>query len=130
MKAEFYKIGDVVEHTPSSALTAGSLVFIDDKFPAVAVQDIAANTPGNVRIKGIFKVEAAAVTGDVGDPIGWDLNGSPYGGEASSGAATTTLASADHFLGTLVKELTATDGYAYVLFNEFMAKALVHGVPA
>jgi len=120
MEAQLYKQGDVIQHTPGSALSAGQIIQVDSDRIGVCDNAIAASALGNVRVKGVFKIEAAAVVGNVGDVIGWDENGSSVLGTASAGAATTSLVDADFMLGSLVEALAAADGYAYVAINEFV----------
>lgn len=115
-EARYFAEGDVIDHTPSSALSGGDILQVGGR-AAVAVDDIAASALGAVRVKGIMRVEAAAVCGNVGDPVWWDDNGTPVGGSAT-GAATTIKANGDYYLGILTQELETTDGYALVAFNE------------
>lgn len=121
MEAIFYREGDLLKYTPGADITGGQVLQVDSDRAAVADRDIDydASETGSVRVKGIFKIQAAAVVGNVGDVVWWDDDGSPYGGTASSGAATTSAASGDYPLGSLTYPLTATDGYAYVALNEY-----------
>ena len=112
-----YKEGNYLDYTPGSAKVAGEIVQIGN-LAAMCSTAIAASALGAAQVRGVIKAVAAAVTGSVGDLIGWDEDGDPYGGTAGTGAATTILSDADFLLGTLETALTATDGVAKVLLNE------------
>lgn len=111
-----YKIGDVIDHTPAAALTAGQMLQVGGR-AAMAVSDIAAGVLGAIQVVGIIKVNAAAVTGNEGDNVYWDENGTPVGG-STTGAATTIGANGDFWIGTLTADLAATDGIAKVKLND------------
>ena len=117
-EAQNYSAGDFVDYTPGSAVVAGQIVQIGNR-AAMCATAIAASALGAAQIRGIVKARAAAVTGNVGDLVGWDDDGDPYGDTAGLGAATTILANADYLLGTLAKALTATDGEAQIDLNVF-----------
>lgn len=112
-----YQEGNYLDYTPGTVKVAGEIVQIGI-LAAMCSTAIAAGAKGAAQVRGLIKVVAAAVTGSVGDLIGWDEDGDPYGGTAGTGAATTILANADFILGTLETALTATDGVARVLLNE------------
>jgi hypothetical protein len=111
-----YSAGDFIDYTPGSVKVAGEIVQIGTR-AAMCATAIAASALGAAQVRGIVKARAAAVTGIVGELIGWDDDGDPYGGTAGTGAATTILADADYLLGRLAKALTATDGEAQVDLN-------------
>jgi predicted RecA/RadA family phage recombinase len=72
----FKHIGDVIDYTPSSALSAGEIVVEQDLIGQV-VNDIAANEPGSLRIEGI--INAPKLSTDVvaiGDVLYWDAGNS------------------------------------------------------
>lgn len=120
MEAQYYQDGLMIDHTPAAALAGGQVIQLESGPAAVAgPSDIAANVKGAVYIEGIFKIQAAAVTGVIDTVVGWDEDGDPYGGTAGSGAATTSLVDADFIIGSLAAALTATDGYAYVRLNKY-----------
>lgn len=116
-EAQNWQEGNLLDYTPGSAVVAGQVVQIGN-LAAICATAIAASVLGAAQVRGVVKVVAAAVTGAIGDVIGWDEDGDPYGGTASSGAATTMLQDADFILGSLVTAVTATDGVAYVLLND------------
>lgn len=117
-EAQNYSAGEFIDYTPAGAVVAGQIVQIG-KRAAMCATAIAASVLGAAQIRGVVKVQAAAVTGNIGDLVGWDEDGDPYGGTAGTGAATTILANADFLLGTLAKALTATDGEALTDLNVF-----------
>lgn len=114
-----YQAGVYLGHTPAAAKVAGEIIEVGGR-GAMCASAIAANVQGAVQVKDVIKVRAAAVSGDAGDPIGWDDDGDPVGGTAGSGAATTVLSDADFLLGSLTEDLAATDGEAKVALNEYV----------
>lgn len=110
--------GDYLDYTPAAPVVAGQVVQAGGR-AGICASAIGANVKGAVQVKGIIKVKAAAISGNVGDPIGWDENGTPVGGTAT-GAATTTLSAADFIIGSLVAALADTDGVAQVALNEII----------
>ena len=117
MESNFHKVGDVRPYTPAAATIGGAVCQVSTGLAGIAVNDIAASVEDDIRIQGIFKVQAAAVVGNVGDNVWWDDDGDPYGGTAGTGAATTSAVDGDYWLGTLTVALTATAGQAYVALN-------------
>jgi len=113
-----YQEGQYLDHTPAAALTAGQIVEAGGR-AGMASTAIAASAKGAAQVKGVIKVVAAAVDGLKGDVVGWDEDGDPYGGTAGTGALTTNLVDADFVLGSLVADLAAADGVAYVAMNEY-----------
>ena len=76
----FVSRGDRIKHTPSSALSAGSVVVLA-QLVGVTTEDIAAGQTGSLAIEGIFELprESLILGGiAVGKPIWWD----PTPGEA------------------------------------------------
>jgi len=119
-EAQNLQEGDFLDYTPAAAKTAGQVVQVAGR-AGICATAIAALVRGSVKVKGVVKMRAAAVAGNAGGNIGWDEDGNPYGGTAGTGAATTTLSNADFLVGTLTKDLTATDGEAEIELNEFVA---------
>lgn len=118
-EAEFYAAGESVDHTPSGALTAGDVVQVQGELAGIVpTGGIAISTAGAIVTKGIAKVACVGVAMSAGAIIGWDENGTPYGG-STTGACTNRLADADFVMGTLVAAVTATQGYAYVALNKY-----------
>ncbi|MDD5327422.1 MAG: DUF2190 family protein [Phycisphaerae bacterium] len=115
-EAQNYQEGGSLDYTPTAARTAGQIVQVGGQAGMCATA-IAANVKGSLRVQGIIKGRAAAVTGNDGDLVGWDEDGDPYGDTAGLGALTTELRNADFLVGRLRKVLTATDGVAIVELN-------------
>lgn len=70
--AVFIQEGSAIDHTPSSALSAGDVVVQAD-LVGVVVQDIAANELGALKVEGIFDFDKLG--SDVinfGDELFWD----------------------------------------------------------
>ena len=120
VKAKNYKLGDMMDYLNSSGalISGGDPVQICDGIIGIPTNDIANGASDSLQIGGIIAVEAAAVIGNAGDNIWYDANGSPVGGTASSGAATTSAPDGDYWLGTLAVALTAADGIAYIFLNK------------
>jgi len=118
--------GDYLDYTPAVNRTAGEVVQVGG-LAGLCATTIVANALGAAQVKGVVKVRAAAITGNDGDPVGWDEDGDPYGDTAGIGAVTTKLSDADFLIGSLRKALTATDGEAVVELNAYgrVRKALV-----
>lgn len=115
-KAYLWKEGSELDHTSAAAALGGAPVQAGGR-AAIVSTDVAAGGTVGVATQGIFKIEATTAVGKVGDPVFWDADGSPYGGTASSGAATTSPAAGDWFLGSLTAAKGATDTHAYVALN-------------
>ena len=115
-KGTIWKEGQLVDYTAVAAVAGGTPVQAGGR-AGVTMTDIAAAASGAACVSGIAKIVATAAVGKVGDPVFWDANGSPYGGVASSGAATTLASAGDFFLGSLTKAHAATDADAYVALN-------------
>lgn len=122
-KAEFHKAGDVVDYTNAgeTAIVAGDPIEVGEGLNGIAVSDIAVGGSGSVRIAGIVKIVCDNSEGVAGALVGWDINGSPVGGVATSGAATVTGGSMDFELGRLVSAKVAADTVCYVKLGTAMA---------
>jgi predicted RecA/RadA family phage recombinase len=88
-QAVFVQEGSEVDYTPGANVAAGAVV-VQSTLVGVAKRPIAANTLGSLSIRGLFDAAKAAVAFTAGAAVYWDEDGNPVGGEASSGAATTT----------------------------------------
>jgi predicted RecA/RadA family phage recombinase len=88
----FIQNGDSIDHTPSSAVTAGDVVVLGTNLVAIAKSDIAADTLGALSINGMY--ECPKVTGSISAnaALYWDDDADPVGGTAGSGALTTNSA--------------------------------------
>ena len=115
-ESKVYKVGDVIDHTPAGAVVGGQVLSIGG-LAAIASDDIAASTLGSVVIEGLIQFRAAAVAAEAGDPVGWDENGT--GVDGNTGALTVNPATWDFVVGSLAKDLAATDGVAIVRLNKF-----------
>jgi predicted RecA/RadA family phage recombinase len=58
MSAKFDKIADVIDHTPTSAVSSGDVVAVGGLI-GVALEDIAANALGSLAIRGQFELDLA-----------------------------------------------------------------------
>ncbi len=119
-EAKFHQTGDTLDYTPAAAVVAGQVVQAGGR-AGIAVAAIAASVLGAVRVKGVIEVNKAQVSGNVGDPVGWDEDGDPYNGTAGSGALTTSLFNMDFLVGSLTAAAAATDETAKVALNEYVA---------
>tara|TARA_R110002072_G_scaffold238769_3_gene396390 strand:- start:10357 stop:11040 length:684 start_codon:yes stop_codon:yes gene_type:complete len=77
-----------IDHTPSSAVTAGDVVVTGARVE-IARTDIAADRQGSLSCEGIYDIVKVTGAIAVGVDVFWDADGDPVGGTAGSGAATT-----------------------------------------
>ncbi len=120
-----HKTGDYADYTPGSGVLAGAVVVVGT-LPLIAPVAIAANVKGVLALNGIFKVPQKAEIITAGDAVYWDASGNPYGGTASSGAATGATASV-YIMGVAVLTTTATDTYVYVSLHSAKRTATIGG---
>lgn len=76
--ATYVQKGETIDYTPSGAVTAGTIVNLG-AFIGIANHDIAANTLGQLTIRGVWDIVKATTTGKgcaAGVPIYWDFNNS------------------------------------------------------
>ena len=119
VKAKNFKKGEYIDYAPSgSAVVAGDPVQVAG-IAGICATDIADGVQGAAQVGDIVKIVAAAAVGNVGDPVGWDADGDPYGGTAGTGAATTVLSAIDFLLGSLVVAKGATDTHLYARLNKY-----------
>lgn len=78
--ADYFADGDLIDYTPSSAVSAGDVVMLADLF-TVAPRPIAANKLGAVAVEGVFTVAKATGAISQGAIVYWD---------ATAGNITTT----------------------------------------
>lgn len=116
-KARIFKTGNIIDYTPSGAVTGGTPTDLGGGLIGVPSSDVAASSEAGFIISGVFAIEATTATGSAGDDVYWDSDGSPYGGTASSGAATTDISAGDLWIGKLSADKGATDADAYVILN-------------
>jgi predicted RecA/RadA family phage recombinase len=88
--ASYVSQGDILDHTPSSAVAAGDVVVIG-AIIGVAPRPIAANTLGSLAVEGVFEMPVATgATGAQGSAINWyAVSGVAH---ASTGVAAGKLA--------------------------------------
>jgi len=119
MKAKNYKKGEYIDYTPSgAAVVAGDPVQVAG-IAGICATDVADGVQGAAQVVDLVKVVATVAVGNIGDPVGWDANGDPYGGTAGTGAATTIMSAIDFLLGSLVVAKGATDTHAVVRMNKY-----------
>lgn len=99
--------GKTIQYTPSAAVVAGTVV-VANNLIGVPPTDIAADALGSLDPAGLFSVVKAAGTMDFGNPLFWDADGNPQGGEAGSGCLTTT-ATGNTFFGLCARDAAADD---------------------
>lgn len=126
MKAQFYKNGAVLDYTAAADKLGGDPVQTVSRRMGVLVNDVASGYVGSAQAQGLIKIEKAQVAIAAGEDVYYDADGSPYGGTASSGAATNVAASGDYFLGKAERAAGATDTHAYVLLNQAEVVAPAH----
>lgn len=135
--------GDVVDYTPTSAVSGGDVVVIGNT-PLVASGDIAANTAGTLDAAGVFDVPKNSDVFVVGHPVFWNASGTPVTGTATSGAAGNAagklmgvcLANANagaSYVRTKLKGLSASDFESFGAVNAtgtviYNAAAISYGV--
>ena len=88
--ASYVSQGDILDHTPSSAVAAGDVVVIG-AIIGVAPRPIAANALGALAVEGVFEMPVATgATGAQGSAINWyAVSGVAH---ASTGVAAGKLA--------------------------------------
>lgn len=96
-QAKLVQEGHVLDHTPSSAVSAGDVVIQDALF-GVANQAIAASALGAIQVAGVYNVVKITGAMTAGTQLFWDATGDPVGGTSGTGAATET-ASGNTFIG-------------------------------
>jgi predicted RecA/RadA family phage recombinase len=107
--------GDMIDHTPGSAVAAGDVVVLGS-IPLVAPLDIAAGVLGALATRGVFKVPKATGAFAAGDAVYWAAAGNPNTGTAGTGAATST-ASGNNLMGLAVLDAASGDDFVYVLLT-------------
>lgn len=104
--ADYVQNGDILDHTPTSAVAAGGVVVIGS-LVGVAPRPIAANALGSVAIEGVFSMPCATgATGAQGSSINW------YAVSGVAHASTGVTA------GKLAKARAATDTTVDVILNK------------
>lgn len=101
----------------ASAVNAGEVVNIDGR-AGVVLADIKAGATGKAYVDGRFSFPAVEFAMSRGGVLGWDANGTPYGG-STTGAGTTKLAAADFLLGTIIEDMTSQIARIKVDLNSY-----------
>lgn len=96
-----------IAYTPVSDVAAGAVV-VQGSVVGFASQPIPANTLCSLHVSGGFRVVKANGAITAGAAVYWDADGNPQGGEAGSGAITTTAAG-NTFVGYASAAAGATD---------------------
>jgi predicted RecA/RadA family phage recombinase len=81
--------GESIDYTAGSAVASGDVV-VQGSLPGFVRNPIAASTLGSLGTTGLWRVVKANGAITAGAAVYWDADGSPQGGTALSGAATTT----------------------------------------
>ena len=103
--ASYVQDGDLLDHTPASAVAAGEVVVIGS-LVGVAPRAIAANALGSLAIEGVWEMPCATgATGAQGSAINW------YATSGVAHASTGTAA------GYLAKARAAGDSTVHVKLN-------------
>ena len=104
--ASYVQDGDLLDHTPGSAVAAGEVVVIGS-LVAVAPRPIAANAQGALAVDGVWEFPCpSGATGAQGSAINW---------YATSGVAHASTGVA---AGKLAKARAAADTTVHVLLNK------------
>jgi len=121
-KARVLSEGVYRDHTPTSAVTAGTPIQVEG-LCGIPACDMVANVKGAACVQGVATCRATADVGKIGDPLFWDADGDPYDGTAGTGAATTNPSDGDFFMGCLTQAKGASDKYAFFALNEVASQA-------
>lgn len=122
LKTERYKEDGRVAYTNStgSTIKAGTPIQLHGYKVGIAVNDIANGDTDELDTEGRFRawgVGSQAWT--AGTVVGWDADGSPLNGTASSGAYTTTAGNWDFPVGMVGEAKGATEEMGIVELNEY-----------
>jgi predicted RecA/RadA family phage recombinase len=112
----YLKRGREIDHTPATALDAGSIVQIAS-LSAYVPHDIAALALGSVVVDGVIRGPFVGGYANVGDNVWWDANGTPYGSGATTGAFTCNAAAGDWWVGILAAPTATTDTECDIALN-------------
>lgn len=106
--ARFVSLGERIDYTPGSAVTAGTVVVQGDVL-GIAMVDIPANTLGALSTEGIWAIEKAAEAIAVGDKVWWD---------GANSRVTKTKGVLTVLAGKAVSAAASGDATVNVLLNE------------
>ena len=110
----YIKSGDVLDHTPSSAVTGGQVVAMQDT-AGVAVGDIASGETGAVAVTGMYEVAKVSGTAwTMGARLTWDTSAGgfvPTAGHTSDTGdiVDCAIAAADATSGATVGKVKLTN---------------------
>lgn len=113
MQATRVSEGRVVDYTPNTDTTAGTVVVQNDLI-GIPANDIPAGRLGALAVEGVFSVVKVNGSINPGALVYWDADANPVGGVAGSGAATTT-ADGNKFLGYATRGAGAGDARVQIL---------------
>lgn len=119
VKTEYDKAGEVVEVTAGSDITAGTPQQLDDGRVGIPTNDIDSGETDGVRVRGLFRGWKTSASISAGDAIGWDADGSPLNGTASSGAYTNVSSDWDFKVGRAQYAAGASAEEVIFAINEF-----------
>ena len=105
----YKQLGDTIDYTPGAAVAAGTVLMIGTTVVTIVPVAIAATDTGATAVRGVFNVPKDNSNVAAGDALYWDVDGTPYGGEALSGAFTKT-ASTNPFAGIALEAAGTTTG--------------------
>jgi len=79
-----------IDYTPDTDAVVGGDVIVVGDIVGVAPVDIAVDKKGAIQIEGVYRFPKITGAIGVGVKVYWAASGNPVGGDAGSGAATTT----------------------------------------
>ena len=91
-KATFIQDGKSIDYTPGADVAAGDVV-VQGSLVGIAKTPIAANALGALAITGVFDAVKDSSDIALGASLFWDADGDPVGGDAGTGAVSTTRTS-------------------------------------
>lgn len=106
---KYRQVGETLDYTPVSDTPAGTVILIGTTVVTIVPHLILANQLGGRAVRGIFNVPKDNSDVAAGDALYWDADGSPVGGDASSGAFTKT-ATGNTFAGVAIEAAGTTVG--------------------
>lgn len=118
VQANMYKKGEMRTFAPTLAQIGGTPLQVRD-LAGVNPTAIVAATDGEFRIVNDHKIVKDSTVFVQDEPVYWDNNGSPVGGVALSGAATSNPTLGDFLLGSCAKAAATADTHVIARLNEF-----------
>lgn len=105
--AKFVQSGEMIDYTPSSAVSAGDVVAVGSVGVGIAVTAIAANVKGALQVDGVVEFPKATGTGtslSFGAKVYWD----------ATNAVVTTTSSGNTLAGYVVAAAGTSDAVVRV----------------